>query len=187
MCALSALVQAVLLLLTYLYMLIIVCIFYVITASSVFIFEIVILFRNIFCVILFKNKLDQELQELDKRLQQKEVLISCLNLIWVPSNMSFEAKFYFNHKAYCHVFWFSLKSIVTHHLFMFQQAEMKQFANSDTSVLKQHYEKKLQEKNLFRLLVRCLVVTDVFPLPMHADRVYSHYGCFKQLMHFQLV
>lgn len=28
---------------------------------------------------------------------------------------------------------------------MFQKAEMKQFAKSDTSVLKQHYEKKLNE------------------------------------------
>jgi kinesin family protein 4/21/27 len=28
---------------------------------------------------------------------------------------------------------------------MFQKEEMKQFAKSDTSVLKQHYEKKLNE------------------------------------------
>jgi len=40
---------------------------------------------------------------------------------------------------------------------MFQKAEMKQFAKSDTSVLKQHYEKKLneleQEKKALQVLL----------------------------------
>ena len=43
---------------------------------------------------------------------------------------------------------------------MFQKAEMNQFAKSDTSVLKQHYEEKLneleQEKKAFQVLLACL-------------------------------
>ena len=42
---------------------------------------------------------------------------------------------------------------------MFQNAEMNQFAKSDTSVLKQHYEKLNeleQEKKAFQVLLACL-------------------------------
>lgn len=41
------------------------------------------------------------------------------------------------------IVWFTGSVIIFH--FQFQKAEMKEFAKSDTSVLKQHYEKKLNE------------------------------------------
>lgn len=51
---------------------------------------------------------------------------------------------------------------------MFQKAEMKQFAKSDTSVLKQHYEKKLneleQEKKALQVFLAYLIGIIVFCL-----------------------
>ena len=90
-----------------------------------------------------QEKLDMELKELDKRLEQKEVCgISSSNYIgWLKS------------RSNCYF----VTSDFTLTYYICLQAEMKRFANPDTSTLKQHYDKKIQELELEkRVLQVCL-------------------------------
>jgi len=75
---------------------------------------------------------------------------------------------------------------------MFQKEEMKQFAKSDTSVLKQHYEKKLneleQEKKAFQVFTslpfRFFFPDTLVTLFLFVERNRESSPCINQYIFF---
>lgn len=123
-----------------------------------------------------QEKLDKELAELDKKLEQKEVKVALSSFKLVKMLAVFYwvlicNKFWkFTRFMYCirlnymfckDMIWFYNMFLLSNSFFLWLKAEMKLYNNGDPSILRHHFEKKLlemeQEKKTLQVMLCAMI------------------------------